>query len=546
VSDLDSLLLARRVDALLAPWRKEGRPGMAVGVVQDGTLVLHRTAGLASLELAVPVGPDTTFRIASVSKQFTAAAVLLLAREGGLDLEAEARRYLPELPDFGVGLTVAHLLHNTSGIRDMLEIMRQGGVDLGQPISREQLLGGILSQRTLNFPPGSRYLYSNTGFFLLGMMVERIGGQPLGAFLEDRIFAPLGMTRTRFTASAEAVVPGLASGYLPGEGGGWRRAVHGFPLGGEGGLVSSVEDLALWDRNFTTGRVGNGWLEQELTRQIEFTGGGLLGYARGVAVSSHRGQRTVGHGGLWPGYRTEFLRCPGRKVSIICISNDGASDPYHLAHDILDVVLDGIPGVAPAPPPPPREDLEKLVGRWLDPRSGFTLDISMSGPGRLMGCTHGVPFRLDANADGRLRASRAARDFQCALARDGRLAVELDAGVQARLQRVAPGGPLPEGLAGRYFNAEIGATWTFTPTGGTPSGEGMRVDVAGPVTAAGGGWPVEAIDGDVVRIWMPGPLFRAWLDARVLREDGRVSGLNVSGNRARRLLYTRLDDAAPP
>ena len=534
MTDLDTTMLCRRVDRLLEPWEVPGTPGVTVGVVRDGALVLHRCAGLGSLELDVPIGPGTNFRIASVSKQFTCAAVLLLAQEGRLDVEDDARRHLPDLPDFGARVTIAHLMHNVSGIRDMLEIMRQGGIDLGFPIAQDDLLAAIRRQRTLNFAPGSRYLYSNTGFLLLGLIVERVSGESLPGFLERRIFAPLGMNRTRMTPNVLEPVPGLATGYLPNKGG-WQRAAHGFPIGGEGGLVSCVEDLALWDRNFTTHRVGGAALAEALEAQIDFTGGGRCGYARGLAVRAHRGVRTLSHGGLWPGYRTEFLRAPDRGVTVICVSNNGGSDPYHLAHDILDVVLDGLPGVHPMPALPSPDKLESFAGRWLDRDSGMTVDIDIHTEGRPMGSTHGVPFRLRPAEDGRLEASRAARDFLCAPAPDGALAVELDAGVRATYHRVAPGAPLPEGLAGSYENAEIGAIWTIVE-----GPAGLEVRVRGPVASDRGGWPLEGIEGDAFRIWMPGTLFRGWLDVRALRAIGRVTGLHVTGNRARQLVYTRI------
>jgi CubicO group peptidase (beta-lactamase class C family) len=528
-------LLARRVDELVAPWAAPGTPGVAVAVVRDGEMVLHRCAGLASLELGVPVGPATTFRIASVSKQFTCAAAFLLAQEGRLDIAGEARRYLPELPDFGTPVTVGHLMHNVSGIRDMLDIMRQGGVDLGFPVTQGDLLAGICRQRGLNFAPGSRYLYSNSGFFLLGLIVERISGVALPALLERRIFAPLGMRRTRMSPSVWEPVPGLATGYLPTQAG-WVRVAHAFPMGGEGGLVSCVEDLALWDRNFITHQVGGPALAEALERQIDFTGGGRCGYACGLRVYPHRGVRTVGHGGLWPGYKTEFLRAPDRGVTVICISNNGGSDPYHLAHDILDVILDGLPGVQAVPPLPARGTLAKLAGRWLDRDSGMTVDISLAATGLPMGNTHGVPFRLQPSADGRLEASRSGDDFWCALAPDGTLAVELDAGVRATYHRVAPGAVLPEGLAGTYANADMAATWTFAD-----GANGMEVRVRGPVAADGGPWPAEPVEGDIFRIWVPGTLFKGWLDVRVLRAGGRVRGLHVTGNRARQLIYARRD-----
>lgn len=189
MTDLATRALENRIDSLIAPWNGPG-PGITVGVVRGGDLIAHRHAGLASIEHGVPIDDRTRFRIASVSKQFTCAAILLLAERGLLDLAAPAGSLLPNLPDAYAAITVAQLMHNTSGIRDMLEIQRHGGGDLGTPIVASDLLEGILRQRTLNFEPGSRYLYSNSNFFLLGLIVETVTGDALEDVLAREIFAP--------------------------------------------------------------------------------------------------------------------------------------------------------------------------------------------------------------------------------------------------------------------------------------------------------------------------------------------------------------------
>ncbi|MGH7152952.1 MAG: serine hydrolase domain-containing protein, partial [Acetobacteraceae bacterium] len=243
---LDHQRLKRIVERLLAPWDRPGGPGMTLGLVVDDALAVHHSTGLASIELDVPIGPGTTFRIASVSKQFTCAAILLLAADGKLRVTDPVGDWLPGLPDIYRRITLDHLMRNTSGIRDMLEIMRAGGVDLSQPCTQEDLLDGVCRQRALNFVPGSRFLYSNSNFMLLGQVAEKASGTSLREFLDNRVFRPLGMNATRHAGNTTEPVPGLATGYFPEPEGGWRRAVHHFPIHGEGGLVSCVEDLALW------------------------------------------------------------------------------------------------------------------------------------------------------------------------------------------------------------------------------------------------------------------------------------------------------------
>ncbi len=525
---LEDLSLSRRVDRLLQPWRDKPGPGVTIGVARDGAMILHRSAGLASIELNVPIGPDTTFRIASVSKQFTCAAILLLAAEGKLDVEDQASEYLPDLPDTGHRITVAHLMHNSAGVRDMFEILRLGGSDLGQPVSPAQMTAGIHRQRALNFAPGSRYLYSNSNFWLLGLIVEKLSGMALPAFLESRIFAPLGMSMTRMTPSTLEPVPGLATGYSP-IAAGWQRAPHAYPLGGEGGLVSSVIDLAIWDHNLTTGEVGGPRLHADLIRQHPFPNGEPNGYARGLQIGDHRGVRTESHGGSWPGFKTQFMRVPDHRLVVVAISNDEAFDAYHLVTAALDMLLDGKPGVRAVPGMPERTELERWPGRYLDHASGATIDVELTAEGRLVGRIHGLPSRLVARGDGWMRASRVTADFAARLVPDG-MEVVADAGHTATYVRVTGDAALPDGLDGRYANAEIAATWTIT---------GAAMHVSGPVVGAEN-WTVAPIEGDFIRLCLPRLLMETWLDVRVQRDaSGGITGLLADGGRARGLMFTR-------
>ena len=521
----------RLLDGLHGGAGNLNNPGGAVGVVQDGELTVHRCAGLASLELGVPIGPDTAFRVASVTKQFTCAAVLMLADEGRLRLEDDVREHLPEFPDTGAPITIAHLLHNTSGIRDMLGIMRLGGADLGQPVRADELMAGILRQRTLNFPPGSRFLYSNSNFLLLGRIAERAGGEALPAFLDRRIFAPAGMTRTRLVEQVGAVVPGLATGYFRRDGA-WMRAPHAFPLHGEGGLVSSVEDLALWSRWLDT----HPDLAGALSTHAPFANGTANLYARGQVAREYRGVRTVGHGGLWPGYRTEFLRVPEQGVTIIAIANRADADPLLLAHQVLDLLLDARPGAAPAPRPANPDAMRPLAGRWLDPTSGTTLDIAVTPEGTTSFATFGQPFEPSTLPDGRLGTVRGMASFALRPVDADTVEVEFDAGHVATYRRVPPGAALPDGLPGRYRSEEMDADWTIEA-----DGDGLQVQARGPVTR-GGPWRVEPVEGDRIRIPVPG-LLPSWLDVEALRDTARaVTGLRVNGGRVRSVLYQRQAD----
>ncbi len=539
MTDLDQTLLTRHVASLLAPWQDAQGPGVTIGIARGPNLILHQSAGLASIELAAPIGSDTTFRIASVSKQFTCAAILLLAEEGKLSLDDDIRLHLPELLDYAATVTIDHLMHNSSGIRDMLEIMRIGGTDLSMPTTHAQLLAGITRQTTLNFPPNSRYLYSNAGFLLLGLIAERTSGQKLRDFLAHRIFTPCGMSQTRMVESPTELVPGLATGYLPADPaqniGPWTRAQHGFALHGEGALVSSVTDLALWARACETNRLG-----PNLTAQLEhcdvFTNGELNDYARGLRLSSVRGVRTVSHGGLWPGYKTEFLRIPELETTIIVIANNATANPSALGQNVLNHLLDHLPGAKPAPTLPAPDILARHTGRFLNPEAPATVDFTLTPAGSLTYSTNGVTFDTRSNGDGRLAAANAGRDFTLRLSADGEtMDIELDAGTTATYHRVAPDAGLPPDLPGTYRSDEMAATWTITAH---PAG--MNLTIAGPHANAGP-WPLEGIEGDIFRVWTPGALYRSWLDARLVRDEaGAVTGLLTNGNRVKNLSFHKI------
>ncbi len=534
MTNLATLRLQRIVDRLLVPWRDAIGPGVTIGVVRDDVLSVHRSAGLANIELDVPIGPHTTFRIASVSKQFTCAAILALAAEGRLNLEDDIRTHIPTFPRLEVPITLAHLMHNTSGVRDMLEIMRLGGVDLGQACAAQDLLAAVCRQQNLNFRPNTRYLYSNSNFMLLGHVVERVSGETLADFLDRRLFAPLGMTMTRHTPTTDELVPGLATGYLPTPNG-WRRAWHRFPLHGEGGLVSSVEDLALWHAQFGVPARYGDTLAAALATMTPFENGTPNTYARGLRITVWRGVRTIGHDGLWPGFKTSFVRIPDHRAAVICISNDGTSDPHDLAFQVVDAVIEGAPGVYPVPPMPHWANAPELPGRYVEPRTGATVDVGRDEQGRITANQHGVATWMLPTEDGRLATSRGSADFTMQF-RDDALHVERDAGVTETLRRAATEPQLPADLPGLYVNPDTAATWTITATDA-----GATLRVSGPLLTNVGPWEIEPIEGDCIRICTPLTLYRGWIDVVVRRDArGQVTALHVDGGRVKGLMFSRL------
>jgi hypothetical protein len=269
------------------------------------------------------------------------------------------------------------------------------------------------------------------------------------------------------------------------------RTRHNFPLHGEGGLVSSVVDLALWHANFASPRVGGTALANALATMTPFNNGQPNTYARGLRIKLHRGVRTIGHDGLWPGYKTSFVRIPDHDAAVICISNDATSDPHDLAFQIVDSLIECTPGVHAVPPTP---ETTTLPGRWLNRDNATTVDVAIDKGGSITASMYGGTFTTIPTADGGLATSRGSADFTMRPASDDTLEVERDAGVCETLHRIAPGAKLPIDLPGRYVNADTAAAWTIAAADG-----GMTLRIVGPLCAAGP-WGIEPVQGDFIRV----------------------------------------------
>ena len=341
--------LAARVDSVFGRFTAPGSPGCALGVVREGRLDYARGYGLASIEHGVPITPATVFDLGSVSKQFTAMAIVLLAQDGKLSLDDEIQKFLPEIPRYPAGaITIRHLLHHTSGLRDYLDVMGLSGVSDEAVTTEADALDAIVRQKETNFPPGSEFRYSNSGYFLLSVIVRRVTGQTLRYFAATRIFAPLEMSRTQFVDRHELIVPGKAGSYAPGPGGSFVLSMANWEQTGDGAVNTTVEDLVKWDRNFETGTVGGAAGIAEL-HKTGVAGGKPISYALGLGIDSLRGLRRVSHGGAWAGYRAHIARFPDQKLSLISLCNLSNSNPGQLNERVAGVLLEGKLGPAPAP-----------------------------------------------------------------------------------------------------------------------------------------------------------------------------------------------------
>jgi CubicO group peptidase (beta-lactamase class C family) len=326
-------------DAIFAEWDRPDSPGCALGVYRDGSIVYARGYGMADLERGVPITPHTVFDIGSTSKQFAAASILLLAHDGALSLDDDVRKHVPEIPAYSRPITIRHLLHHTSGLRDYIGLLTLSGVRIDDVATSEDALAIIARQKELNFDPGDEHLYSNSGYFLLSVIVERASGRSLRDFAHERIFEPLGMSRTHYLGSYDDIVPDRALAYSRRPNGELRTDVSRWLQLGDGAVFTTVEELLLWDRNFYDPRVGGEGFLSELQGPGTLTNGEALTYALGLQVSEYRGERTVSHGGSWGGYRAELVRFPDQRFSVATLCNLGSTNPSRLARRVADIHL---------------------------------------------------------------------------------------------------------------------------------------------------------------------------------------------------------------
>jgi CubicO group peptidase (beta-lactamase class C family) len=330
------------VDSIFTEWDKPGVPGGALGIVQDGELVYARGYGIADLEHDIMIEPASVFYIGSVSKQFVTFCILLLEEQGKLDLDDRIQKFLPDFPDYGYPLTIWHFIHHTSGVRDYLTLMHLMGRNYLDHIEEEEVYEIIKRQSVLNFTPGDQYLYSNSCYFMLSMIIEEAAGQTLKEFAAEHIFQPLGMNHTQFYDDNTDLIKNRVFSYAKAAGKeGFDNLISRFDLVGSGGVYSTVEDLFLWDQNFYANRLGKGGQEIILKMHEEglLNSGESCGYAFALVNGEYRGLKTVSHGGSLAGYRAHLLRFPEQHFSVIILANRSDANPAEKAYRVADVFL---------------------------------------------------------------------------------------------------------------------------------------------------------------------------------------------------------------
>ena len=518
-----------KVNGVFARWDSTATPGCTVAVSVKGQVVLSKGYGMADLEHGAVMTPDTILEAGSVSKQFTAAAVLLLARDGKLSLDDPARKYVPELPDYGQPLTIRNMLQHTSGLRDwgtMAEL--NGWPRTSRAYTHAHVLDIVSRQTALNFKPGTDWSYCNTGYNLAAIIVSRVSGEPFAEFTRKRIFEPLGMSRTSWRDDFTRIVHDRAMAYSL-RGGGFSTLMPFENVHGNGGLLTTVGDLLTWNENLDFPKVGDAAFVAEEQRSGRLENGREHGYGLGLFTGTYKGVREVYHSGATAGYRAFLTRFPDQRVSVAALCNVTAGAAESYARAVADLYLaDAIkPDAAPPAFKLSAADLNAFAGFYRSRKRGLVTtvmavqDALRMTPGATIQPVSGSAFRAPGGDDIEFSGQAGAMTMR----------VRKGNGTEDTWERVERAKPAPEALAdlaGTYQSADAETTLTVVVEGGALKVKARpdRVETLSPLYA-------DAFDSS--------------LGVLIFRRDARrrVTAFSVVQDRAWDVRFDRVTPSAP-
>lgn len=378
----------QRIDQLFSRWNN-ATPGLSVAIERQGKIIYHKAFGLADLEHNVPNTVSTVFEAGSVSKQFTAAAILLLVQEGKISLDDDVRKYVPELPVYNKIITIRHLMNHTSGLKDWGSVGALSGWPRTTRVYTQDLaLQIICKQKSLNFTPGSEYSYSNSGYTLMVSIVERVSKQSLAEFTRTRLFEPAGLKNTQWRDNFREVIPNRAVAYRKSENS-YAQEMPFENIHGHGGLLTTTEDLITWNHQLENPTIGGVALRRMRTEQGKLTSGKIIGYSGGLFIQDHNGIQEINHTGATASYRAVLSYFPEKKLSIAILSNDGSFNPGSFGTQVAEIFL----GKKLSPPEPVRfaeatdEQLQRYAGTYRSVRNFDVLTLRYE-PGKVISNGH--------------------------------------------------------------------------------------------------------------------------------------------------------------
>lgn len=520
-----------KIDAIFSRFDHRDTPGCILAVSRAGKVVYEKGYGMADLERDVPITPASIFHVASISKQFTAMSILLLEQQGKLSIDDDVRKYIPELPDYGKRITLRNLVNHTSGIRDQWTLLELAGWREDDLITEDDVMWAVTRQRALNFEPGAEYLYSNSGFTLLGVIVKRVSGKSLRQFADEQIFKPLGMTQTHFHDDHTMLVPHRTSAYQPRQGGGWSVSIPVFDTYGATSLFTTAEDLLRWEQNFADARVGGRALLARMQEVAVLNDGKPSGYAMGLAVATRRGVREVGHSGADAGYRADVVRYPDQQLAVAALCNASNSNPGMLTRQVADLYLGGALSPEPSQARQAGETtlsparLTSLAGVYRR-ESGDVLRLAVRD-GKLV-VADGAPTELVPLSENRFGIRGVEGDVTFDSSAAGRtMLLRRGAGSAQRFTRMTPFTPTPAqlaGFAGRYRSSELDTEFHIVANDSVLTISDRR-------------------PGSVVMRPIYADAFRGPIGVMEFTRDasGRITGLVVNAGRVRGLRFDRVE-----
>lgn len=516
-----------KLDSVFSQFRRTDGPGCAVAVSRNGETLAAKGYGMADMAQGIAINPQSIFHVASVSKQFTAMSLVLLAASGKISLEDDIRKYIPELPTYGQPITIHHILTHTSGLRDQWNLLMTAGWRLGDDIITEQdVLDIVTRQRGLNFAPGTSWNYSNTGFTLAAVIVKRATGKSLREYAEEVLFKPLGMSRTHFHDDNSMIVPGRTRGYTY-RNGEWHENVPNYSTVGATSLFTTVTDLVQWQKELDEGTVGGQAALQTLFRQAVLVSGDTLQYALGISHGTYRGLPTINHSGGDPGYRTYVLHFPTLKAGVSVLCNLNEANPVRLAEQTAEVYFGNeMRPEQPASDSTAAGPLTTATGLYWSDQGENAVEIVSAGgtlrwkPGFNSVALHHVGDRSYTIGTGAGKVI---------VEPDGRLKVISGNGEPSwytKGEKWTPTGADRAAIAGRYASDEIGVVWEIRTSGDSVLLVRRKFPPA----------PLVAIYKDTYRAASSLPfVIRAQRD-----KSGKVTGITVGSGRVRGIPFKRV------
>lgn len=524
--------LPARIDSLFVDYTQPGSPGLAALIVKDGKIIFEKGYGLANLEYNEPITPTSVFDIASVSKQFCGYAISTLIQQGKISPDDDIHKYLPDVPDFGKKITIRNLIHHTSGLRDWPEALHAAGWRWDESFSYDDIMRMVSKQHDLDFDPGSKYQYSNTGYNLLAAIVAKVTGKTFPDWEAEHVFKPLGMDHTQVLGDYSKVVPNLARSYYFSDGG-YHNSTDQLTAFGSSSIFTTVEDLAKWVIFFEKGLDSKDPVIMRMTETDKLNDGNANNYAYGLAIGDDDGIKNINHTGGWASYATIISMYPDQHIGIILLGNKAGFDPSGSARSIAKMMIPVLntPGAK-------REDLSKQPTVKVDTNllkkytgtfklgPGWYVTFTLEG-GKLMTQANGEDkFPTEMKSDTVMWVPAYNASVRFTDVKDQANAIWYKGNKAPRLIPVKPDVTTLGQYVGSYYSRELETTYKITLENGKLVAHHMRLgdftltpDMENPMT-------FESDNGTLV----------------FYKNRDKIAGLKLSGARIRSIIFEKVSE----